>query len=105
MGLLRSFSLFIPAALILMVETHYLIPYLSRKTGQESILFWFIVAGVGMFLPLILVALTIVNAEGYGLEKSTWRERLRFRRLARRDWVWSIGSLAAICLLSMVMIK
>jgi membrane protease YdiL (CAAX protease family) len=105
MGLLKSFSLFVPAALILMVETHYLIPYLSRRTGQESILFWFIVAGVGMFLPLILAALAIINLEGYGLKKSTWQERLRFSRLTRMDWVWSVGSLVAIGLLGMVVMK
>jgi membrane protease YdiL (CAAX protease family) len=105
MGLLKSFSLFIPAALILMVETHYLIRYLSRRTGQETILFWFIVAGVGMFLPLLLAALAILNVEGYGLQRNTWRERLRFKPLTRTDWVWTIGSLVTIGLLSVVVMK
>jgi membrane protease YdiL (CAAX protease family) len=105
MGLLKSFSLFIPAALVLMVETHYLIPYLSRKTGQEAILCWFIVAGIGMFLPLLLVALAILNMEGYALRRNTWRERLRFRQLTQADWVWSIGSLVAIGTFSVIAMK
>jgi membrane protease YdiL (CAAX protease family) len=105
MGLLKSFSLFIPAALMLMVETHYLIPYLSRKTGQETILFWFIVAGVGMFLPLLLIAMAILRVEGYGLQRNTWRERLRFKPLTRRDLVWSIGSLVTIGFFSVVLMK
>jgi membrane protease YdiL (CAAX protease family) len=105
MGLLKSFSILIPAALILMVETRYLIPYLSHKTGQETILFWFIVAGVGMFLPLLLAALAILNVEGYGLQRNTWRERLRFKPLTRADWVWSIGSLVTIGFLSVAVMK
>ena len=105
MGWLQSGSLFIPAAFMLMVETHYLIPYLSSKTGQETILFWFIVAGIGMFFPLILVALVILNREGYGLRRSTWRERLRFKPLTQADRMWSIGSLVMIGLFSVIVMK
>ena len=51
LGLLGSFAIYIPAALLMYFMTKYLIPYLSETTGQETILFWFIVAGLGIFLP------------------------------------------------------
>ena len=105
MGLIHSFVIFIPASLILMAETRYLIPCLSSKTGQETILFWFIVAGLGMFLPLIVVAMTILRFEGHGLNGQTWRERLRFRPMAQADWIWSIGALIVIGILSAAVIR
>lgn len=49
LGLLTSFAIYIPAALLMFCLTKYLIPYLSEITGQETILFWFIVAGLGIF--------------------------------------------------------
>ncbi len=51
MGLVRSFAIFISGSIALFLETKYLIPFLSNKTGQEAILFWFIVAGLGIFTP------------------------------------------------------
>lgn len=105
MGLLKSFAIFIPASLVFMLETYYLIPYLSQKTGQETVLLWFIVAGLGMFLPLILIALAILKSEGYGINTNTWRDRLRFQPLTRADWIWSIGALIVIGLFSGVIMK
>ena len=40
LGLLGSFAINIPAALLMYLMTKYLIPYLSETTGQETILFW-----------------------------------------------------------------
>ncbi len=50
LGLLSSFAIYIPAAILMYCLTEYLIPYLSEKTGQEPILFWFIVAGLGVIM-------------------------------------------------------
>ena len=96
LGFLGSFAIYIPAAILMYCMTKYLIPFLSRVTGQETILFWFIVAGLGIFTPLIITGIMILKSEGYELSKSTWTERLRFRKITKTDLIWSIAGLVLV---------
>jgi membrane protease YdiL (CAAX protease family) len=105
LGFIGSFAIYIPAALLLFCLTKYLIPYLSNVTGQETILFWFIVAGLGVFLPLIITGLLILKAEGISISKNTWIERLRFRRISKSDLLWSFAGLILIGLFSGLIMK
>jgi len=105
LGLSASFAIYIPAAALMYILTKYLIPYLSDVTGQETILFWFIVGGLGIFTPLILTGLLILRSEGYKSSKSTWVERLRFRKLTRKDILWSIAGLISVGILSGLIMK
>ena len=105
LGLVGSFAIYIPAALLLYCSTKYLIPFLSKITGQETILFWFIVAGLGIFTPLILVGIIILKYEGCNLTLTTWKERLRFRKITSRDIVWSILGLIIIGIFSGIIMK
>jgi membrane protease YdiL (CAAX protease family) len=104
-GLLASFAIFGSASLVLFLETHYLIPMLSVRTGLEPVVFWFIVAGLGLFLPLLVLANFILRSEGLKIEKSTWQDRLRFKRMNKSDWLWSIGSIFLIGISSFAIIK
>ena len=90
MKLFYSFSIYIIAALLMWLQTHYTIPYLSGKTGQEPILLWFIVGALGIFFPLILLAIAILKSEIYKLTYRTWYKRMRFVRMTGPDWLWSI---------------
>jgi membrane protease YdiL (CAAX protease family) len=105
LGFLGSFAIYIPAAILMYCMTKYLIPFLSRVTGQETILFWFIVAGLGIFTPLIITGILILKAEGYELSKSTWTERLRFRKITKTDMIWSIVGLVLVGVLSGIILK
>lgn len=78
MGVWFSAAIYLPAALLMYVLTKYLIPYLSISTGQETIFFWFVVGGLGIFTPLILAGIAILRSEGCRLSLSTINERLRF---------------------------
>ena len=60
-GFFKSFAIFGIAAVALIIETRFVIPYLSKITGWESVIFWFIVAGLGIFLPLLITALLILK--------------------------------------------
>lgn len=71
LGLADSLAIYIPAALLMFGLTKYLIPYLSETTGQETILFWFIVGGLGIFTPLIITGLVILKSEGFKVSKQT----------------------------------
>ncbi len=105
LGLLSSFAIYIPAAILMYSLTKYLIPYLSKVTGQETILFWFIVAGLGIFLPLIITGLFILKAEGYRISKTTWIERLRFRKITKSDILWCIAGFILVALFSVLIMK
>lgn len=105
LGLLGSFAIYVPAAILLYCLTKYLIPYLSRVTGQETVLFWFIVGGLGVFTPLIITGLLILKSEGYKISKETFVERLRFRKITRRDILWCLIGLVIVAALSLAVMK
>ncbi len=100
MGYVPSFAIYVFAALLMFLLTKYLIPFLSEKTGQETILFWFIVAGAGVFLPLLILAAVILKREGLTFSKETWTKRLRFRRLTKKDLIWTFSGMIAILIFS-----
>jgi membrane protease YdiL (CAAX protease family) len=105
LGLLGSFAIYLPAAILMYCLTRYLIPYLSKATGQETILFWFIVAGLGIFTPLIITGILILKAEGYILSKNTWIERLRFRQITKSDLTWCLIGFVLVGVFSMMIMK
>ncbi len=105
LGFTGSFAIYIPAAILMYCMTKYLIPYLSKETGQETILFWFIVAGLGIFTPLILTGILILRTEGYKLSGATWNERLRFRKVTKSDLIWCLGGIVLVGIFSMVAMK
>mgnify|MGYP002639936641 CR=1 FL=1 len=105
LGLIGSFPIYIPAAALMYFLTKYLIPFLSKTTGQENILFWFIVAGLGVFTPLIIIGIMVLKYEGYRISSTTWKERLRFRKITIKDLLWSIFGLIIIAAFSGVIMK
>lgn len=99
-GLGSSALLFGSAGSVLYLETHLLIPYLARTTGVEPVVFWFLVAGLGMFVPLLLVAAVLLKREGVELTRCALARRLRLGALSREDLRWCLGGTLAIGLLS-----
>jgi len=100
LGLICSFAIYIPAAILMYCLTKFLIPYLSKVTGQETILLWFIIAGLGIFTPLIITGILILRAEGFKISESTWIGRLRFLKISKGDLIWTVIGLiivGAIC--------
>jgi membrane protease YdiL (CAAX protease family) len=100
MGFIQSFSIFSTAAILMFLGTQFLIPYLSEITGYKTILIWFLVAGLGVFTPLIIIALWILKSEGSLSRQNLIRGRLRFRRMNKTDVMWSLGAILAIGVLS-----
>ena len=105
MDFLDSLLIFGTASLVIFLETHFLIPFLSEQTGIETIVFWLLVAGLGLFLPLLIVAYLILKSEGFKLNKDTWQNRLRFKKMDKEDWYWSFGSILLIGILSFTIMK
>ncbi len=105
LGFFESFAIYIPAAILMFCFTKYLIPYLSAVTGQETILFWFIVAGLGIFTPMIITGLLILKSEGFPISKSTWIGRLRFCKISSRDILWGFVGLILVGIFSGLIMK
>ena len=87
-------------AMLLGVMTHLCIPFLSEVAGLESIIFWFICGGLGVFTPLIIAGVMTLRKEGGKFTKETFVERLRFKLMTRRDWRYSLLALVVIGLLT-----
>ena len=104
-GLLYSFLIFGILATALFLETQYLIPFLSIKTGFEPIIFWIIVAGFGIFFPMLVISYFILKDEGLKIDRDTWVDRLRFRKMTKDDGLWSSMSIILIGILSFLIIK
>jgi membrane protease YdiL (CAAX protease family) len=105
LGLVPSFMIYISAALIMYLLTKYMIPYLSQTTGQETILFWFIVGGIGIFSPLIILGILILKYEGFKLNKESISSRLRFRKLTKSDLLRTLTGFIAVAILSALVMK
>jgi len=105
LGFISSFSIYIPAAILMSVLTKYLIPYFSTVTGQETIFSWFIGAGLGIFTPLIITGIFILKMEGFNFSMSTWTERLRFRKTTKRDLIWCFVGLVVVGIFSGIILK
>jgi len=105
MGIGQSLAIFAAASIALILETQLLIPALSAAAGLEPILSWFIVAGVGIFTPMLMVTAFILRKEGALFQPGFWRNRLRFHRMNRGDWFWSFGAIIVIGIMSSGMMK
>jgi len=105
LGLGISFLIYVSAAGLLFTVTRYLIPFLHKVTGWEIILFWFLTGALCVFLPLILLGIWILKKEGHALNRETWKERLRFRKLTRDDLITSISGIIAVLVLTVILQK
>lgn len=105
LSIVPSFAIFGSAALLMFLLTKYLIPLLSQHFGIENIVSWFLTAGLGVFTPLIITGIIILKSEGLSLTKNTWKERLRFRKINRHDFLLAITGLITAALLSGALLK
>ena len=97
---INALAVFAMFATLLFLETRLVIPWLKGVTALEPILLWFSVAGVGTFLPMLVLAwFSLKSEDNYHSWPAIW-QRLRFRTMDRGDWIWTIGALLVIGSLS-----
>jgi membrane protease YdiL (CAAX protease family) len=100
-----SLFIFLSAALLLWIQTRFTIPHLSQSTGHEPIFYWFLVGGLGVFLPLIILAWILLVREEAFKSPQWWKSRLFFRKMTQEDWLWTISSIFVIGALSAALLK
>ena len=96
LGPLGSVALFGVGALLLCLATRTAIPALVSATGAEPVLMWFLAASGVVFAPLLLIAASLLYQERYAVGRWSWSVRLRFRAMNGGDWLWAVGGLAAV---------
>lgn len=96
LGIIPSILIFGIAGLILYIESNFLIPFVATLTGIETVIWWFLIAAFGMFIPLLMLAVCMLRKEEWLFKAGMWKARLRFRRMNSGDWLWSIGGLVVI---------
>ena len=89
MPLPHTLLLFGVSALIFRLSIYGLMPSLMRAGVAP---FWAFLISYGLVLSLMMLAAFVgLRVEGYRLTRTTFRERLRFRRLSGRAWAWTLG--------------
>jgi membrane protease YdiL (CAAX protease family) len=87
-----SFAVFFIAGGLMFFMIRFFIPFLTDVFEFNSPVVWFIIAGLGIFVPIILFGFYILWKEGYGIERKTWVNRLRFRKLTGLDLLWTLAA-------------
>ena len=99
MGLGTSMVLFGIPAIVFIVVTRTVMPYLKANSSIHPLLVWFIFGGFLLFIPLFILSIVFFKQDKYELDMKTFVARFRLERLNREDWLWSVGALIAIFLL------
>lgn len=86
--------------LLLYLVVHILVPAASASSGAEPVLLWFLFAGSVFLIPLMVAAAWLLRREGRRTWQELWGGRLRFRPMGGGDWLWTVGALVAIGVLS-----
>jgi membrane protease YdiL (CAAX protease family) len=100
LGLAGSAALFGVGALLLFLATRVVVPALVSATGAEPVLMWFLAASTVLFGPLLLIAALLLYRERCAVRRWSWGVRLRFRPMNGGDWLWTVGGLAAVGVLT-----
>jgi membrane protease YdiL (CAAX protease family) len=100
LGLVGSAALFGAGALLLFLTTRLAVPMLVSVTGAEPVVMWFLAAGTVLFGPLLLMAVLVLYRERRPRRQGSWRARLRLGPMNGSDWLWAVGGLVAIGVLT-----
>jgi membrane protease YdiL (CAAX protease family) len=98
LGLVGSAALFGAGALLLFLTTRVAVPALVSATGAETVVMWFLAASIVLFGPLLLTAALLLYRERGRLV--SLGARLRLRAMNGGDWLWAVGGLAAVGVLT-----
>jgi membrane protease YdiL (CAAX protease family) len=98
-GPLQTVIIFGAAGLLLFIATGGLIPWFSTTVGVEPVVAWFLIGGLCVFAPLILLSWLMLRREQRNAQVPM-ATRLRLSRMSRSDWAWALGGLIVIGVLS-----
>lgn len=101
-GWFQTAAIFGAAAVLLLVVTRFVIPVVSRALSIETIVSWFISAGLLAFAVLACFGWWLLHRERLALSDLSLAGRLWIRPFSRTDWIWCAGALAVIGVASLL---
>lgn len=100
LGLGGSAALFGAGALLLFLTTRVAVPAFISATRTETVVTWFLAASIVLFGPLLLTAVLLLYRERRQEGLSSLGVRLWLRPMNRGDWLWAVGGLAVVGVLT-----
>lgn len=100
LGLGGSAALFGTGALLLFLTTRIAVPAFVSATGAETVVIWFLAASIVLFVPLLLIAALLLHRERREGRLGSLGARLWLRPMNGGDWLWAVGGLAAVAVLT-----
>jgi len=100
LGLVGSAALFVAGALLLFLTTQVAVPALVFATGAETVVVWFLAASIVLFGPLLLLAALLLARERRTGRPVSWGTKLWLRPMNGGDWLWAVGGLAVVGVLT-----
>ena len=99
LGFVGSLAMYGYGAALLYLAIRFLIPFILANTHVEPVIAWFLAAGVGVFLPLIMAAAFLLFTEP-PRHLAALYARLWLHRMSRSDWRWTLAGAVVIAVLS-----
>lgn len=96
LGLRGSAALFGMGALLLFLTTRVAVPAFVSATKAETVAMWFLAASIVLFGPLLLMAALLLYREQRLGRLGSLGARLWLRPMNGGDWLWAVGGLAAV---------
>ncbi|MES0038764.1 CPBP family intramembrane metalloprotease [Mesorhizobium sp. M0046] len=100
LGLGGSAALFGAGALLLFLVTRVAVPAFVSASGAETVVVWFLAASIILFGPLLLTAALLLHRERRQGRLVPLGARLWLRPMNGGDWLWAVGGLAAVSVLT-----
>src|SRR5918994_1016027 len=100
LGLGGSAALFGAGALLLFLTTRVAVPAFVSATRVETVVMWFLAASIVLFGPLLLTAALLLYRERGPGRLGSLGARLWLRPMNGGDWLWAVGGLAAVAVLT-----
>ena len=107
MKTVESFVIFIGFSFALYVFTKWFIPIKKEALGCETVIAWFIIGVFGIFIPMFILSAYMLYKEGYHFYEfgDIWEKRLRFKKLSKKDWCYTLTGLIFIGVLTEIIVQ
>jgi len=104
-GIINSILLFLIPGILFWIHLNWFIPLLTDILNLSVYAAWLIVGSFLLFMPLFIITLVLLKFDGYSLDWKTISERLRIRKITKRDWLWIVlGLLVAAVLVGIIIL-
>lgn len=92
-GLINSILLFLIPGILFWIHLNWSIPLLTNILNLSVYAVWLIIGSFFLFMPLFILTLVLLKFDGYSLDWKTISERLRIKKVTKRDWLWIVFGL------------